>query len=562
MRTAFMCLLLTASVFGTSSQLLAQDAYRTNVKSNVAQWTNATTWQRFDAVKNDWVNADHFPTSADGVITIQPGDSIQVAGADAAQIMIDQVVISRGASLVFMYNKDGAVLLNDGEGDDMIVNGHLSIASEGALRGSGRIQVNDGASFTLKNDGLLSATLHNNGTIYLGAVGQASGIFMGSHIVNNDTLVWVDGNLLLDSATTFLNNGRMVITPLSGNLICTNNKLHPAKIINKGVIVNKGKDFTVDFKVKVDNQGTIGGVGTFLFSGGVNSGGVISPGASPGHLTVGPGSLRSAMINIEIATNGAIAGTNYDQLSIASLHDLAGATINIANVADDSVNTEYTIIEAKTGMMGKRYPDVKINAPSNFSTFFNGNRLIVKKIAAHPLPVSWGGFKAVANGNKVLLDWNAAADTRTAYFIVEYSTDGTSYRPVGKIDARMEEAEEIGYSFTFPAADVLKTNYFRIKQVNKDGRSGYSAPRTIRFDKGTVVVFQAHADVETNELQLNIQAENVKVCLNDANGKALQEFAFQPGQHSIDMESLPSGMYRVNVFVNDVMVEMKQVMRQ
>jgi FlaG/FlaF family flagellin (archaellin) len=562
MKRAFFCLLLPAILLVSSPHLFAQDAYRTNFSAKAAQWTNAANWQRFDSLKKTWIAADHFPTYLDGVITIQAGDSIQIFGAGSSLLTIDQVIVNAGGVLVFNHNQPGYIILNDGDGDDITVNGKMYVETDGVLRGTGKIQVNDGALFTVRSTGHITAAINNNGKMYWGANGQTAGVFSGCHIVNNDSCTWIGGNTFMDSATTFINNGMMWINATAGNLVCANNNALPAKIINKGTIINTGRDHTVDFHVKVDNSGTIGGVGTFLFSGGVNSAGILSPGASPGHLTVGPGSLRSSSINIEIATNGAIAGVNYDQLTVHSLQDLAGTTINVTDVADDSVNTEYTIINAVTVTPGKPYPIIMINAPGNLSASFKGNKLVLTKISAHALPVSWGGFRAVVKGNKVVLEWSTAMNKQTAHFVVEHSINGISYTPLTNITAQHGDSGLAQYGYTFSGADMLKTNYFRVKQVNTNGRSGYSIPRSVRFDKGVVVPLETVVDLANNELQFNVQTENLWVHLNDQDGKSLQQFAFQPGQHDVFIDSLPAGMYRVNIFVKDVMVEAKQFVKQ
>lgn len=562
MKRAFLCLLLSVILILSFAHLFAQDAYRTNFSAKAAQWTTVSNWQRFDPIKKIWIAADHFPNYLDGVITIQAGDSIQIFGAGSSMLTIDQVIVEAGGVLVINHNQPGNIILHDGDGDDIVVNGKMYVEKDGVLHGAGKIQVNDGGLFTIRSTGRLTASVNNDGRMHWGATGQMAGVFSGCHIVNNDSCIWTGGNTFMDSATTFINNGMMWVNAASGNMVCANSKALPAKIINKGSIINTGKDHTVDFQVKVDNNGTIGGVGTFLFSGGVNSAGILSPGASPGHLTVGPGSLRSSSINIEIATRGAIAGVNYDQLTIHSLQDLTGATINVTDVADDSVNTEYTIITAVTAAPGKPYPDVMVNAPGNLSASFKNNKLVLTKISAYALPVSWGGFRAVAKGNKVELEWSTAKNRQTAHFVLEHSTNGISYTPVANITAQPGDAGLAQYGYTFAGADLLKTNYFRVKQVTANGRSGCSIPRTVRFDKGVIVPFETVVDLANSELQFNVQTEHLRVFLNDQDGKTLQQFAFQPGQHDIYIDSLPAGVYRINTFVKDVMVEAKQFVKQ
>jgi hypothetical protein len=563
MNKAFLALLFTGIAFTSAFKVSAQDVYRTNSAGKVSQWTDPSAWQRFDAIKKAWVPAEHFPTANDGVITIQQGDSVIISGLKSARLSIDQVVIDQNASLVLLQNEHGAVKLNDGDGDDIIVKGRIYVDTDGVLRGDGKIHVTETGLFSIRSNGVLTASLVNNGMINLGGRANGAGSLDGCQILNNKTCRWLDGQLMMDSATVFTNNGLFQINAVGSDFICNGNRKYPARIINKGAIINVGKEHTVEFRVKVENSGTIGGVGTFVFSGGANSGGVISPGASPGHLTLGKGIPASPVINIEIATAGALAGVNYDQLTVPSLTDLTGATINVTNTAADSVNTEYTIINAiaLTPEKGKGYPELTVNAPSNFSSSFKGNRLVLVKIAKQPLEITWGGFRAFADGKDVMLNWNTIADSKTSHFLVEHSTDGASYTQVSRVEVKRGVTGEVNYDLNFKGADLFRTNYFRIKQVNTDGRTGCSVARSIKFDKGIATSFQFETDLENDELQFNVQAKNVKAVLSDISGKSLHEFALQPGQHSVYIDILPVGAYRINFFVKETMIETKQFLK-
>lgn len=560
MRTGLQRLLLFTVLFITALNLSAQDAYRTNVTSTVAQWTNIATWQRFDTPTSTWVAADHFPTYLDGVITIQAGDSIQMSGATSAGVRIDQVVVDPGGILVFFNNQNGNVTLNDGAGDDIIVDGKLYVATAGRLDGSAKIQVNDGGLFTIRNTGLLTAFVNNDGTMHWGANGQNAGVFTGCLIVNNDTCVWINGNTNMVSNTTFVNNGTLWITPTTGNLHCYNSSFE--KIINNGTILNTGSAYSVDFEVRMDNRGIIGGVGTLTFSEGVDAGGIISPGMSPGRLIVSPSILINPTINIEISTTGAVAGVNYDQLTINAGTSLIGATINVTNTANDPVNTQYTIINVASGTLGNDFPYAIINAPSNFSAAFTGSALVLTKTALVPLPVTWGRFDAIALDNKVSLAWTTLMEQNTSHFIIEHSTNASTFTPIANIDAQENSAYEAHYKYFFTSPDLSKTNYFRIKQVDLDGKSTYSVTRTVWFDHGRLITFQAYPNPVKDVLQLNIQTKNVQVSLADLSGKTIQQLTLQPGQYSVNMQSLPNGIYYLNFFVKGKRVETKKIIKQ
>lgn len=608
MKTNFTRLLLFAALFFTILQASAQAVgdFRTNFATAVAQWTTVGSWQQFDGTT--WVAASAFPTSADGVITIQAGDSLQLSGA-TSNISIDQVVIEPGGILALLNNTGGAVTLNNGAGDDISVNGRMYVAGAANLTGTGNIHVNSGGLFTLRNTGILGAPVTNDGTMHLGASGVSAGTVSATTMTNNTQCFWIDGNANLSNGASFVNNGTLEIqatgaaqwnnttgtntisntgtitktgtntiaiatsfsnsgtgivnlTGTAGGISFTNSTA--GAISNAGTLSTaSGTTFTFN---NLTNSGTLAGNGTFAFTTAVGTNtGIISPGTSPGILTIGPSAITSKTptINIELATDGAVAGVNYDQLALSAGAFITGTTLNVINTTTtaDPVGTTYTIL---TGPVGNNIigPFATTNLASNYTITYNPTSVVLTKIALFPLPVTWGEFKALAQGSKVLLDWTTLMEENTSHFVVEHSTSGSTYTPVANIEARGNSTYEANYKYTFASPDLTKANYFRIKQVDLDGKSTYSVTRSVKFDKGQVVAIQAYPNPVKDVLTLNIQRENIQVLLADQTGKTIQRLNVQPGQHSINMQSLPSGIYQLAVFEKGVRIETKQIMKQ
>lgn len=555
-------MLSLAALLFTFFTASSQEAYRTvnTTPGTVMQWTNASTWQRFDG--STWVNATNFPTAADGIITIRTGDTIQLN--TAAPISIDQVVIEPNAVLVIFNSVAGnttTVTLNDGVGDDIIVNGRMYLATAGTLTGAGNVQVNSGALFTLRNTGNLQVPLTNDGTMHLGAASQAAGTITNTTVTNNGTVVWINGNGALANNATFTNNGTIYHASASSsnwNTTGTNN------LINNGTLINQTNTTWTIFPT-FTNAGTMGGSGTYAFNAGttnfISNTGTFSPGASAGTLTVPPLSItgKTPSIDIELFSTGGAQGTNYDHLIITGAVNITGATLNVTNTADDPVGTTYTIVTSSGTITG---PFAAVNKPTNFDITYNTNSIVLSKTAMSPLPVAWGTFNAVSSNGKVVLDWSTLMEENASHFVIEHATDPTNFTPVAQVQAKGNSTYEAKYQYVFTTPDLTKTNFFRIKQVDFDGKSSYSATRSVKFDKGTVVAIQAYPNPVKDVLQLNVQRENIQVMLVDQSGRTLQQRTVQPGQHSIDMQSLPNGVYQLAIFEKGVRIETKQIMKQ
>jgi hypothetical protein len=89
------------------------------------------------------------------------------------------------------------------------------------------------------------------------------------------------------------------------------------------------------------------------------------------------------------------------------------------------------------------------------------------------LPVSWLDFAALYADGNVKLNWSTTAELNNSYFEVEMSTDAVRFTPVGKLASKGNSNIPVSYDFLHaqPGAGKL---YYRIKQVDVDGKSSYS----------------------------------------------------------------------------------------
>lgn len=89
-------------------------------------------------------------------------------------------------------------------------------------------------------------------------------------------------------------------------------------------------------------------------------------------------------------------------------------------------------------------------------------------------PVSVTSFTASAANNSNLLDWTTNTEFSSAGFSIERSTDAMNFSTIGWVSAQNLGTVISHYSFTDKQASPGK-NYYRLKQIWLDGKSGYSA---------------------------------------------------------------------------------------
>lgn len=89
------------------------------------------------------------------------------------------------------------------------------------------------------------------------------------------------------------------------------------------------------------------------------------------------------------------------------------------------------------------------------------------------LPVKLSALRARARYDGVLVEWQTASEQNNSHFLVEHSTDGQNFVPVGEIPGHGTTAATNKYQFLHTRA-AEGPNYYRLKQVDFDGKFEYS----------------------------------------------------------------------------------------
>ena len=175
-----------------------------------------------------------------------------------------------------------------------------------------------------------------------------------------------------------------------------------------------------------------------------------------------------------------------------------------------------------------------------------------------PLPVNWLEFTAKKSGNKVQLRWKVSEAINNKYFEVERSINGTSFTKIGTVDARPGSTGT--YIFNDHSPYMQSVNYYRIKQVDNDGKFSYSVIRSVSFDgKNKITVSPNPA---RDFINVYASGDDMKAYLCDASGKRLSSYALNKGSVRIDISKLPIGTYTVVFEKNGTTTDVQKVVKQ
>lgn len=176
-------------------------------------------------------------------------------------------------------------------------------------------------------------------------------------------------------------------------------------------------------------------------------------------------------------------------------------------------------------------------------------------VGGNPLPVKLIAFKAAKEGNHVKLLWSTAMEVNNDYFSIERSTDGQQFENVGRVTGAGNASEKMDYEF-IDEAPVAGINYYRLKQIDYDGKYEYS--NIIRLDNkistamelisagpnpfkdNFTVEFNGETEGEAEIFITNVSGAVIhqeKININSGNNK----YQFS------DNKNLPNGIYFITI---------------
>ena len=195
-----------------------------------------------------------------------------------------------------------------------------------------------------------------------------------------------------------------------------------------------------------------------------------------------------------------------------------------------------TLDNSSTGNNGTLQSFVLSGTTSNFN---------LHTLNATPLPLTLTHFTANRDGDASQLQWETGQEQNTLDFVVERSTNGLTYTPIGTVDAAGNSTSPRDYSFT-DRTPLPNANYYRLKQTDIDGAYTYSPVCVVNFPTTNQLIWYTigSAAVEVSFPQGN----NEFYTVIDASGRLLRSGQLNNGR--TDISGLPAGIYFVRIMTN------------
>ncbi|MDX5419265.1 MAG: T9SS type A sorting domain-containing protein, partial [Hymenobacteraceae bacterium] len=178
-----------------------------------------------------------------------------------------------------------------------------------------------------------------------------------------------------------------------------------------------------------------------------------------------------------------------------------------------------------------------------------------------PLPVELMYFKAEKRGGDVAMEWATASEQDNKGFEVQVSTDAKSFRTLGFVESHVGTTSlKQVYTFTDKENGKLGTRYYRLKQVDLDGKFEYFSTKAVSFGEVTMSKVRAYPNPFESEVELSIDAElggEVLVTVTSATGQQLLQRTIQVARGA-NVEKLaldpklPRGVYIISTRMGEL----------
>ena len=184
------------------------------------------------------------------------------------------------------------------------------------------------------------------------------------------------------------------------------------------------------------------------------------------------------------------------------------------------------------------------------------------------LPVVLKYFTAQLINNKVDLKWATATEINASHFVIERSYNGSNFSDVATVLAFGNTTDEKSYQFADNSfASDKQIIYYRLRQVDADGKMDYSATRIIRLGKSQgIATILTFPNPVISEARITVpsewQSKKVTYEIVNANGQTVRktESASSSQTETVNVSTLwARGFYVVKVSCNGEVAQQKIV---
>ncbi len=207
------------------------------------------------------------------------------------------------------------------------------------------------------------------------------------------------------------------------------------------------------------------------------------------------------------------------------------------NTCNDSIASDGTLKNSIINVTKTATAENITTTTTDVSAFLNEGDETLLVCSNSTFPLQLLSFNATLQNKSVNVNWQTANEVNTNYFVIERSANGSSFTALQKIAAKGNSRLTQTYS-TSDLQPLQGTSYYRLQQVDKDGKTTYSSiVKVVVMSNGTIVI-------SPNPVQSNIR---VIVQSSTNNSLTLQVMDMKGNVLATQKTSVAAGRNEVNI---------------
>ncbi len=165
------------------------------------------------------------------------------------------------------------------------------------------------------------------------------------------------------------------------------------------------------------------------------------------------------------------------------------------------------------------------------------------------LAVNFSAFNLKQDKNGVQISWATASEQNNNHFDIERSSNGSVFTKIATVKGNNNSTAVSSYS-VYDTRPLNGVNYYRIKQIDNDGKATNSVIRSINIS-GQQVIVKAYPNPTHGDINFTLQNNNgtaITATLTNIAGKVVHQEVIQTNasvsNYKLNLTGkLPAGMY-------------------
>ncbi len=236
-----------------------------------------------------------------------------------------------------------------------------------------------------------------------------------------------------------------------------------------------------------------------------------------------------------------------------------------ATFSGDSYDLTLKLHNVSMNLNGKKYRLVVSTSQEGLASatckYVNEYTLIVNDCA--PVPVTLSEFSGKYGNGQAILDWQTSQEINSSRFEIQKSNDGQNFNYLASVNAAGFSTIPQEYSYTdkFPGGGTYA--YYRLKQIDMDGKFTFS--NVVKISLGNRASLEVFPNPFTSSFTANFVANKTAeatMIIRNSIGQSVMQKTIKTikGNNSVNINNLSSlkpGIYYVNISNDDMNYNLK-----